>query len=77
MQILLVEDDLSLASGLQQALKKEGLIVNHVIRGKDAIHTVQTLPPDILILDLGLPDIDGLEVIKALRSKNLSSWMWP
>lgn len=72
MQILLVEDDLSLASGLQQALKKEGLIVNHVTKGKEAIHTVQTFSPDILILDLGLPDIDGLDVIKALRSKDLS-----
>lgn len=71
MQILLVEDDLSLANGLQQALNKEGLMVNHVTRGKEAIHTVKTLSPDILILDLGLPDMDGLDVIKALRKQNL------
>lgn len=71
MQILLVEDDLSLANGLQQALNKEGLIVNHVTRGKEAIHTVKTLSPDILILDLGLPDMDGLDVIKALRKQKL------
>ncbi len=72
MQILLVEDDLSLATGLQQALKKEGLIVNHVTKGEEAIYTVKTLSPDILILDLGLPDMDGLDVIKALRKQNLS-----
>lgn len=71
MQILLVEDDLSLANGLQQALNKEGLMVNHVTRGKEAIHTVKTLSPDILILDLGLPDMDGLDVIKALRKQKL------
>lgn len=72
MQILLVEDDLSLAKGLQQALSKEGLIINHVSKGKDAIHVVNTNPPDIMILDLGLPDIDGLEVLRMLRKENIS-----
>ncbi len=67
MQILLVEDDLSLAEGLQQALEHEGFVVNHVTHGKGAIHVVETEPPDILILDLGLPDIDGLDVLANLR----------
>ena len=69
MQILLVEDDQSLASGLQQALKREGFAVNHVANGKDAVHVFKTDPPDIMILDLGLPDMDGLEVLAALRKK--------
>ncbi len=73
MQILLVEDDISLAEGLQQALNHEGITVNHVARGKEAIHVVDTFPPDIMLLDLGLPDIDGLEVIKAVRSKKLTT----
>ncbi len=72
MQILLVEDDLSLAKGLQQALNKEGLIVNHVSKGKDAIYVVKNSPPDIMILDLGLPDIDGLVVLKSLRKDNIN-----
>ena len=72
MQILLVEDDLSLANGLQQALNNEGLIVNHVSKGNDAIQAVTTSPPDIIILDLGLPDIDGLDVLKILRKDNIS-----
>jgi len=72
MQILLVEDDLSLAKGLQQALNKEGLIVNHISKGKDAIYVVKNSPPDIMILDLGLPDIDGLEVLKTLRKENIT-----
>jgi len=72
MQILLVEDDLSLAKGLQQALNKEGLIVNHVSKGKEAIYVVKNSPPDIMILDLGLPDMDGLEVLKSLRKENIT-----
>ena len=69
MHVLLVEDDLSLATGLQHALKQEGMVVNLVDRGRDALHVVQTLPPDIIILDLGLPDMDGLEVIRSLRQQ--------
>ena len=72
MQILLVEDDLSLADGLQQALKQEGITVNHVARGEDALHVAQNFPPDIMILDLGLPDIDGLDVVSRLRKKHIT-----
>ena len=73
MQILLVEDDISLADGLQQALNREGITVNHVAKGKEAIYVVETFPPDIVLLDLGLPDMDGLEVIKALRRKKVTT----
>ncbi len=72
MQILLVEDDLSLADGLQHALKQEGITVNHVVKGLEAIHVVQSFPPDIVILDLGLPDMDGLEVIAKLRKEKIT-----
>jgi two-component system OmpR family response regulator len=68
MQILLVEDDLSLADGLKIALKREGFSVNHVANGKLAFQACRTEPPDIVILDLGLPDMDGFEVLKHLRS---------
>ncbi|WP_198262698.1 response regulator [sulfur-oxidizing endosymbiont of Gigantopelta aegis] len=73
MQILLVEDDLSLADGLQQALGHEGITVNHVANGKEALHVVESFPPDIVLLDLGLPDMDGLDVIKAIRRKKLTT----
>ncbi len=72
MQILLVEDDLSLADGLMNALKREGFSVNHVASGKAAIHACRTDPPDIVILDLGLPDMDGFEVLRHLRSGELN-----
>jgi len=72
MQILLIEDDLSLAEGLKQALDHEGITVNHVAKGKEAIHVIETFPPDIVLLDLGLPDMDGLEVIKVLRKNKIT-----
>jgi len=70
MHLLLVEDDPALARGLQQALHNEGFAVNHVLTGRHAIQVVKTETPDIVILDLGLPDIDGLEVLKQLRKIN-------
>ncbi|NOR41447.1 MAG: response regulator [Gammaproteobacteria bacterium] len=69
MQILLVEDDLSLAEGLQKGLGREGFAVNHVSSGADAIHAVDTNTPDIMTLDLGLPDLDGLDVLRQVRKK--------
>jgi len=71
MLILLVEDDASLSRALQQALQKQGYSVNAVERGKAALHVVQTDVPDIVILDLGLPDMDGLAVLKAVREKQV------
>ena len=70
MRLLLVEDDTSLAAGLSLALRNKGFAVNHVARGDHALLAVQTDPPDLMILDLGLPDMDGLEVLRRLRSAN-------
>jgi DNA-binding response OmpR family regulator len=70
MHLLLVEDDPALARGLQRALTNEGFAVNHVSKGQHALRTVKTETPDIVILDLGLPDMDGLEVLKQIRKKH-------
>jgi DNA-binding response OmpR family regulator len=67
MSILLVEDDLDLAAGLRAALSKAGFAVNHVASGRDALHVVRVEPPGVVILDLGLPDMDGIDVLKKLR----------
>ena len=69
MQILLVEDDQALADGLIQALSEQGLSVNHLNRGQLAIAAVETTLPDMLILDLGLPDMDGIAVLSAIRKR--------
>jgi len=69
MHILLVEDDPLLADGIIKALQRERFTVNHLTEGKTALSYINTEPPDILILDLGLPDMDGLDVLKNLRKK--------
>jgi DNA-binding response OmpR family regulator len=69
MQILLVEDDQSLADGLCKALRNEGFVTNHVAEGKAALHVVEVEAPDIVVLDLGLPDMDGLDVLKSIRRR--------
>ena len=70
MQILLVEDDHALAKALQQALQEQSHTVNTVGSGEAALHIIQTETPDIVILDLGLPDIDGIDVLKRSRKKH-------
>ncbi len=72
MRILLVEDDLPLAQGLQISLRHEGFVVDHVSCGKDALAALSYPDHDMAILDLGLPDIDGLKVLEQVRNKKLS-----
>jgi len=72
MRILLVEDDLPLATALQRSLNNEGFVVNHVNEGRLALNAISTPDQDMIILDLGLPDIDGLMVLKELRNQKSS-----
>ena len=72
MRILLVEDDLQLARGLHQSLRLEGFTANHVSSAKSALLTIQTNECDMLILDLGLPDMDGLTLLKKIRQLQLT-----
>lgn len=67
MRLLLVEDDVPLAAALTQALREQGFAVNHVTQGAEAVRAVTDDPPDLLVLDLGLPDMDGLDVLRHLR----------
>jgi DNA-binding response OmpR family regulator len=70
MQLLLVEDDKPLATGLRQALQKSGYSVNHVEYGEFALTAIKAERPDIVVLDIGLPDIDGISVLKQLRQSD-------
>ncbi len=67
MRILLVEDDTALASALARALRAHGHVVNHVSEGRVALAALQAEASDIVILDLGLPDVDGLQVLRRVR----------
>jgi two-component system OmpR family response regulator len=67
-RILLVEDDLDLAIGLAAALAEDGHDVMHAASGHQALGMLALNSPRAVVLDLGLPDISGLEVLRRLRA---------
>jgi len=67
MRILLVEDDLLIVDGLTRALRQRGHVVDVLTRGKGVVDALRDPVHDLLLLDLGLPDIDGLKVLATLR----------
>ena len=68
MRILLVEDDKALGEGIRTALKPEGYTVDWVQDGSSALHALSSESFELAILDLGLPRMDGLQVLKHLRA---------
>lgn len=68
-RILLVEDDDLLASGLLLALQRAHYIVEHVRDGRSAVRALSDNAFDLVILDLGLPGLDGTEVLKSVRAR--------
>ena len=70
-RILVVEDDRSLARMLADLLESEGYQVTLAFDGRRALHVGLTRPFDVLLLDRGLPAIEGLDVLARLRSKGV------
>ena len=68
MRILLVEDDLALGEGIRTALKPEGYTVDRLQDGVSALHALTHESFELVILDLGLPRMDGLQLLKHLRA---------
>ena len=66
--VLVVEDDPAIRSGLVRALTDCGHAVSAAANGMSALQAVVDEPPDVVLLDLGLPDIDGQQVLTMLRS---------
>lgn len=67
MHILLVEDDPSVAASVVDGLENAGFQVSHVDQGKLAIQKIDQESPDLVLLDLGLPDMDGQDVCREIR----------
>lgn len=68
LRILVVEDDDDIRAGLTRALTAQGVTVAAVARGGDALGRLTEFAPDAVILDLGLPDLDGADVLAMIRS---------
>ena len=69
MRILLAEDDSVLADGLTRSLRQSGYAIDCVRNGQEADTALSTQEFDLLILDLGLPKLSGLEVLRRLRAR--------
>lgn len=70
MRVLLVEDDELIAHGVREALRRRAYQVDWLSNGKDALNAALDNVFDLIILDLGLPGMDGLEVLGKLRSQH-------
>jgi DNA-binding response OmpR family regulator len=66
--VLVIEDEASIRTVLVRALTERGLAVAWAATGMDGLQQVVVARPDLVLLDLGLPDVDGLEVLKMLRA---------
>ncbi len=69
MHVLLVEDDPVLADGIARILRGHGMVVDVVHNGDDADRALQAREMSVAVLDIGLPGIDGFEVVRRLRSR--------
>ena len=73
MKLLLVEDDPSMLATLERALSRRGLVVTGCGDGRQALERWHAMPPDVVLLDLTLPGLDGLEVLARARRSGLTT----
>ena len=68
MRVLVVEDELKMASLIRRGLRDEGLLADVAVRGEDALWMAAATSYDAIVLDVGLPSIDGFETCRRLRN---------
>lgn len=73
MRILLVEDDLKIASFILKGLKEAGFASDHAADGEEGLYMALTEPYDTAIIDIMLPNLDGLTLIEELRRKGINT----
>ena len=71
MRVLVVEDEKRIADFLSRGLESAGYAVDVVHQGNDAVERVHFTEYDLVVLDLGLPDIDGLQVLTKIRNRKV------
>ena len=73
MRVLLIEDDTSTAKSIELMLKSEGYVCDSTDLGEDGLDIGKIYDYDLIVLDLMLPDIDGLEVLRRLRTAKVQT----
>ena len=73
MKVLLIEDETKIASYVTKALKGAGHVVTAIADGNEGFATATSDPYDVIILDLGLPGRDGLEILRGIRERSIST----
>jgi two-component system OmpR family response regulator len=71
-RVLVVDDERSITDAVATALRYEGFDVQEVATGRAALAAAQDKPPDLIVLDVMLPDLDGLEVTRRLRADGIT-----
>lgn len=71
MRVLLIEDDIMLADGLREGLEKGGFSVDHLGAAEPVESTLRLIHYDLLIVDIGLPRMTGLELVRQLRQRGI------
>ena len=74
-RVLIVDDEKNMRWVLGQALSAEGFDVSEAVDGTTGLAAVRSLHPDFVLLDIGLPDIDGLEVARVLSIDGPPPWV--
>ena len=72
-QLLMIEDDIRLANMVSEYLRQSGYAVTHAADGASGLAALEAAVPDLIILDLMLPDMDGLEVCRRIKSQAAAS----
>ena len=67
-KVLLIEDDRSISNFITATMDREGYKIMHALNGREGLSLSTSFCPNVILLDLGLPDMDGLDVLQKLRS---------
>jgi two-component system OmpR family response regulator len=73
MRVLVVEDELKMASLIRRGLRDEGLLADVAVKGEDALWMAAATSYDAILLDVGMPDLDGFETVRRLRADGVWS----
>ncbi len=72
MRAIVIEDDLDIQRQIVDRLKKEGFAVDSADNGSEGLYLLEEYPSDVAIIDLGLPELSGLEVINTIRKQGIN-----